>query len=130
MKTNTQAAASLLFSAALSNFLFPSSISAQSNAYGGLYKPRGAEFAHWDCETIGQDGGAISINGGELWGVESFCSLNNPVGVNGMSATLYDAECSGEGYEWNQRVMLMVAEFGVYFITDKSVAEWQNCAWE
>jgi hypothetical protein len=99
-----------------------------SNPFGGLYKPRGAEFANWDCETVGQDGGAISINGYEMRGVESFCSLTNPVRVNGMSAMLFDAECAGDGGEWKERIMLMVADFGVYYITDKFVAEWQNCA--
>ena len=63
-----------------------------------------------------------------LRGIETYCKLSNPVNVNGMSAVLYEGACAGEGYEWNERIMLMAAEFGVYYISENSVAEWQNCA--
>jgi len=33
----------------------------QSNSFDGVYKPRGAEFSHWDCKSIGRDNGAFSI---------------------------------------------------------------------
>jgi len=108
--------------------LAATNLAAQSNSFDGLYKPRGADYANWDCRTVGQDSGAIEIQNYEIWGVESLCRLNNPIPVNGMSAVLFDAECAGEGYEWTERVMLMSADFGVYHITDSFVAEWQNCA--
>jgi len=108
--------------------LAATNVAAQSNSFDGLYKPRGAEYANWDCKTVGQDGGAIAIKNGEVWGVESMCTLNNLVPVNGMSAVLFDADCAGEGSEWTERVMLMNADFGVYYITNSFVAEWQNCA--
>jgi hypothetical protein len=101
---------------------------AQTDRFDGVFKPRGAEFTNWDCKTIGQDGGAVAIRNGEIWGVESFCKIAKPVPVNGMDAVLYEAECGGEGYEWKERIMLMKADFGVYYITDKFVAEWQYCA--
>ncbi|MCA2012739.1 hypothetical protein LCM17_14680 [Cereibacter sphaeroides] len=40
---------------------------------------------------------------------ESSCTLSNPVAIRDMpAATLYDASCSGEGYEWNTRFLLSV----------------------
>ena len=104
------------------------SVLADTSVFDGLYKPRGSEFESWDCKTVGSDGGAMSIDNNILRGVESYCSLNNPVNVNGMNAVLFDADCAGEGYEWTDRVMFMSADFGVYYITDKFVSEWQSCS--
>lgn len=74
--------------------------------------------------------GAISIKGDELHGIESLCRLVKPTSVNNMDAVLYDMECAGEGEEWTERVMLMKAEFGVYYIINNFVAEWQICSAE
>jgi hypothetical protein len=113
---------------AISAMLGATGVAADTSAFDGIYKPRGSNFESWDCKTIGQDGGAVAIDGNVLRGVETYCKLNNPVNVNGMSAVLFDAECAGEGYEWAERVMFMTADFGIYYITDKFVAEWQSCA--
>ena len=112
-------------------FLLAATIaSSQSKPFGGLYRPSGDAFAHWDCETVGQDGGAILINGDELWETESFCALENPVRVTGLDATLFDAECRGPSGSWSERIMLMVADEGVFFVTNRFVTEWKNCAFE
>ena len=103
---------------------------AQSYPFDGLYKPRGADYENWDCQIVGQDRGAISIKGDELRGIESQCRLLKPTSVNGMDAVLYDMECAGEGEKWTERVMFMKAEFGVYYIINNFVAEWQSCAAE
>jgi len=108
--------------------LAATNVTAQTDSFDGIYKPRGTEYANWDCKTVGQDGGAVAIKNGKIWGVESLCTLKNPVQVNGISGTLFDAECAGEGNEWAERVMLMNADFGVYYITDRFVAEWQSCS--
>ncbi len=99
----------------------------RAGSLDGKYRPAGEEYSGWDCKNIGSDGGALAIEGNVIFGVESACTLNNPVNVNGMNAVLYDAQCAGEGYEWSERVMLMETDRGVYNITDKFVAEWQRC---
>lgn len=98
-----------------------------ADRFDGKYRPVGDEFARWDCHTVGRDGGALAIQNDVFFGVESRCDLSSPVNVNGMNAVLYDAKCSGEGYEWSERVMFMASEKGVYYITKQFVAEWQSC---
>ncbi|MCA0206003.1 MAG: hypothetical protein LCH92_16775 [Proteobacteria bacterium] len=43
---------------------------------------------------------------------ESLCRLSNPVPVRGMEATLYDADCAGEGETWHHRLLLMRTDDG------------------
>ncbi|GHA40940.1 hypothetical protein GCM10008927_01490 [Amylibacter ulvae] len=102
-------------------------IAVAADKYDGVYRPVGQMFAGWDCTTIGQDGGAIAIKKNVVYGIENNCKLTNPVNVNGMTATLYDANCAGEGNSWRSRVMIMKADFGLYYISDQFVASWQNC---
>lgn len=115
------------FAVVISLFVGATSVNADTTNFDGVYKPVGEEFSHWDCKTVGQDGGAISIKNNVFRGIENRCRLNNPTNVNGMSAILFDAECAGEGSEWTQRIMLMQSDFGVYYITDQFVATWQKC---
>ncbi|MBF9032326.1 hypothetical protein HKCCE3408_18150 [Rhodobacterales bacterium HKCCE3408] len=52
--------------------------------------------------------GAVDVTPDSLGYYESSCSLSDPVDVRGMDgATLYDAQCTGEGQSWTTRVMLM-----------------------
>ena len=104
-----------------------SGVQAQALRLDGLYKPRGPEFAGWDCTSVGADGGAIEIRNLELQGVESFCRMTNPVRVTGMDALLFDMECAGEGAEWDERAMFLAADFGLYYIENGFVAEWERC---
>jgi hypothetical protein len=117
----------LIFQTAICIAMSATTAAAQSDSFDGVYKPIGAEFGTWDCKAVGQDGGAVAIQDGKLLGVEMTCALKSPSPVDGMSAILFDAECAGEGYEWTEPVMLMDADFGIYYITDSFVAEWQSC---
>ncbi|MCB1390086.1 MAG: hypothetical protein KDK12_13235 [Rhodobacteraceae bacterium] len=54
----------------------------------------------------------VRIQGNRMRYWESGCELSNPVPVNGLDATLYDARCSGEGEEWQTRMMLMLTPEG------------------
>jgi hypothetical protein len=72
--------------------------------YDGLYAPSGF---NWNCKDIGMDGGALAMKDDEFFGVENTCKLSNPVGVRGMSATLFDANCSGEGETSSYRMMFL-----------------------
>ncbi len=65
-----------------------------------------------DCALTGVDGGALKIEGGVFYGVESQCRMSVPVNVRDMDAVLYDMVCTGEGEEWTRRALLMTAADG------------------
>ena len=48
-------------------------------------------------------------------------------GISGMTAALYDADCSGEGGASAGRIMLMKHAFGIYVIRDGLVLDWLSC---
>ncbi|CAN1553705.1 hypothetical protein MCELHM10_02285 [Paracoccaceae bacterium] len=96
--------------------------------YDGLYYPDGIGGAQgWDCVSVGSDGGAFAIQDDILHGVESQCRLTNPVAVNGMDATLYDAECMSEGEESSRRLMVLRLRDGVALIGDGYVFPLKSC---
>jgi len=95
--------------------------------YDGLYRPNYDVAAAWDCERIGVDGGALAIEDDKLMGVETTCTLSDPVEVRDMDGVLYDASCSSEGEAYGQRIMLLAHEFGVYVIRDGVVLDWLRC---
>lgn len=59
--------------------------------------------------------------------MESACTLTKPTPVNGMNATLYDAECSGEGESYGFRVMFMPLGERLAMIQDGMVSELERC---
>ena len=96
--------------------------------YDGVFRPNYAWAEGWDCQSIGMDGGAVAIQGDQLLGVENSCTLTDPVEVRGMEATLYDAECSGEGTTYTERLMLMSSgDGGVVVIRNGWASEWARC---
>ena len=91
---------------------------AAAGPYDGLYRPDYPGAESWTCRTVGMDGGALQVAGDRFLGVENSCTLSNPVQVRGMAATLYDAECSGEGEVYSKRMMLMLTPEGIAVIED------------
>ena len=100
---------------------------ALAGPFDGIYRPDQPWAAGWDCESIGQDGGALAVQGDIFTGVENQCRLTNPVQVTGMDAVLYDAECAGEGETYSYRLMLMRLPDGIAVIQDGSVSELLTC---
>ncbi len=99
---------------------------ALAGPYDGLYFPEGGAD-HWDCQRVGADGGAISVQDNMFEGVENRCSLTNPVAVRGMDATLYDAKCNGEGMEYAYRMMLMSSPPGLTIIREGYASYFERC---
>lgn len=97
------------------------------NDLDGLYKPRGAEFSNWDCKSVGEDRGAISISGNVLTLTEEACTLSNPTSVDGTAAVSFDAACAVEGTEYEAKVSLQKTNFGVVFGGDGFFEEWESC---
>ena len=101
---------------------------ALATPYEGVFRPNYAWASGWNCRDVGMDGGAVAIQGDRMIGVENACRLTNPVAVRGMNATLYDAECSGEGESYSERIMLMLSgEGNVVVIRDGWASEWARC---
>ncbi|NBD30923.1 MAG: hypothetical protein GVY31_12910 [Alphaproteobacteria bacterium] len=76
---------------------------ALATPYDGTYR----QNANADCGLVGVDGGALKIEDGIFYGVESQCRMTRPVNVVNMDATLYTMVCSGEGTNWTERAMVM-----------------------
>ena len=105
--------------------LFAAPVAAQS--FDGLYRPADAFADGWDCQSVGQDGGALAVRDGVFYGVENSCQLTNPVAVNGMSGVLFDADCAGEGETYTKRMMLMRVPEGLAVIEDGFVNILRAC---
>jgi hypothetical protein len=100
---------------------------AVAGPYEGIYRPDYPGAESWDCRTIGMDGGALAVIGDSFHGVENTCTLTNPVEVRGMAATLFDAECSGEGEIYGYRLMIMKTPEGIAMIEDGYVRNLVAC---
>ena len=95
----------LRFAKALAvSVILPSMVCA--TPYDGIYR----QAANADCGLVGVDGGALRIDGGIFYGVETECRMTRPVDVVNMDATLYTMQCSGEDQQWSERAMLMTAK--------------------
>ncbi len=102
-------------------------LAAAAGPFDGLYRPNYDWALTWDCTSVGQDGGALQVEGETLRAVENTCTLSDPVDVRDMAAVLYDASCTGEGGASEGRIMLMTHEFGIYVIRDGFVLDWISC---
>ena len=104
-------------------------LAAQDRDFSGLYRPVGEAFEGWTCteETIGRDGGALAVQDGKFFGLESVCELTNPVNIRDMNARLFDAVCTGEGEQYSYRLMLMKTEDGLIFAQDGFAFELISC---
>ncbi|MBF9059592.1 hypothetical protein HKCCSP123_10405 [Rhodobacterales bacterium HKCCSP123] len=78
--------------------------------------------------------GRMSIEGGSIRFWESACTLTNPVGVRDMGdATLFDAQCSGEGETWSYRLLIMsggsvaVPEADLILLNETGAIAYQRC---
>lgn len=79
--------------------------SAQSR-FDGAWTSRDASSCNPASDSV------IRIQGEQLRYWESGCQLGNPVAVRDLDATLYDADCSGEGETWRTRLMLALTPEG------------------
>lgn len=97
----------------------------EATRFDGIW--RGSPTA--SCTYTGEDGGALKIETGTLYGVNATCEMADPVQVREMDATLYDMSCRGDGdVEWQDRPMLMQAsDGGLYLVWDGIVYKYEGC---
>ncbi len=90
----------------------------------GLYQPSGAS---WSCsaDQVGMDGGALSIQGDVLNGVENRCDLTSPRPDG--TGTRYTAVCSAEGEEYREDLTLTPTANGLSHERDGSTVYWEAC---
>ncbi len=90
----------------------------------GLYQPSGAS---WSCsaDQVGMDGGALSIQGDVLNGVENRCYLTSPRPDG--AGTRYTAVCSAEGEEYREDLTLKPTANSLSLERDGSTVYWERC---
>ena len=93
--------------------------------WDGVYR----QTANADCGLVGVDGGALKIEDGVFFGVESQCRMTRPVDVVDMDATLYTMECTGDGSQWTERAMVMRAaeDDGIIMVWDGYAFRYDRC---
>lgn len=95
-------------------------------SFDGLYRlPAGS--GEWSCKAdhIGMDGGALSIDGDILEGVESRCKLTNPRAVD--DSIRYFATCSADGTEFESPLTLTRTDNSVRIDRDGASIFWERC---
>lgn len=105
------------------------SFATAQTAVEGLYYPSSASVSYWSCRSdrIGQEGGALSIGGGYLDGVENRCALTDPVaGANGNSIR-YTAICSAEGETYSEPLTITKTASGVAIERNGRTVFWSAC---
>ena len=103
--------------------ILPCTLSA--SPFDGVYK----QTANAECALVGVDGGSLKIEDDIFYGVEVECRMTNPVEIEGMSATVYDMACIGEGSTWEERLIMMLdaQDPGIYLIWDGYAFRYERC---
>jgi hypothetical protein len=99
--------------AVLPLFLAVMATTAMAGPYDGRYRPDTPAGESWDCNSIGQDKGAVLLTTNIFFALGTRCTLRDPVAVSGMDATLYNAICKADGDPWERRIMIMRTENGI-----------------
>lgn len=96
--------------------------------FKGLFRPSGAANGEWNCseDYIGQEGGALAILDGYFEGVENRCKLAKPKLLE-SGGTQFDAECSAEGTEYLDDLVLFKTNNGIKFIRNGYTVYWKRC---
>jgi hypothetical protein len=98
------------------------------SAISGLYFPSMDQgVLQWNCtsDTIGMDGGALSITETSFQGVDNTCDIQDPrpEGAS-INATLV---CMAEGMPWENRVRFTPTPTGVQITDDRGTVSWTRC---
>lgn len=97
--------------------------------FEGLYEPANSDGIEWTCEArdLGQEGGALGISEGALYGVENRCDLSRPRLSSDGSVT-FASTCDAEGQRIKEEITLAVTSDGVSVSRSGRTTEWRSCA--
>lgn len=85
--------------------------------------PADGVYDSFDCAAPVSDQ-RVTLQGDRITYYESSCRLTEPHGVDGWSdATLFWADCAGEGQEWRERTLVMARMGGDLIIVGDGWAD-------
>ena len=97
-------------------------------SFAGLYRPDNADGSQWSCRArdLGQDGGALGIVDGVLYGLENRCDLTAAQAGQG-GAVLLTATCDSEGEQVSDMVTLARTSTGITVKRAGRTVQWESC---
>ncbi|QQA43009.1 hypothetical protein [Pelagovum pacificum] len=109
------------FIAAVAALTIATSATAQTTDLKGFYDLSGACSATSD--------GQVTITENHIAWWESACDLTPLTPIPGLgNSQVFDATCSGEGYEWTTRMLLMTDDEGdLVILLPDYVTEYRRC---
>lgn len=96
--------------------------------FEGLYEPATSDGVEWTCEArdLGQEGGALGVVDGALYGVENTCDLSRPRLSSDGSVT-FASTCDAEGERIKEEITLALTSDGVSVSRSGRTTEWRFC---
>jgi len=96
--------------------------------FEGLYEPANSDGMAWTCQArdLGQEGGALGVVDGALYGVENRCDLSRPRLSSDGSVT-FASTCDAEGERIKEEITLALTPDGVSVSRNGRTTEWRSC---
>lgn len=96
--------------------------------FEGLYEPAASDGIEWTCEArdLGQEGGALGVIDGALYGVENRCDLSRPQ-LSSDGSVSFASTCEAEGERIKEEITLAVTSDGVSVSRSGRTTEWRSC---
>lgn len=96
--------------------------------FEGIYEPVNSDGVEWTCEArdLGQEGGALGVVDGALYGVENTCDLSRPRLSSDGSVT-FASTCDAEGERIKEEITLAVTSDGVSVSRNGRTTQWRSC---
>lgn len=96
--------------------------------FEGLYEPANSDGMAWTCQArdLGQEGGALGVVDGELYGVENTCDLSRPR-LSPDGSVTFASTCDAEGERIKEEITLAVTSDGVSVSRNGWTTEWRSC---
>ena len=104
--------------------LTPLAAHAQDVTFDGLWRADPAT----PCIHTGEEGSALKVEDGTLYGTPTTCRMSEPVNVTDMQAVLYNMECETDEDTFDGRAMFMnAADGGLLLIWDGYAFKYDAC---
>ena len=97
--------------------------------FEGLYEAANTDGMDWTCEAsdLGQEGGALGVIDGALYGVETRCDLSRPR-LSPDGSVTFASTCEAEGERIKEEITLAMTSDGISVSRSGRTTEWRSCA--